>query len=218
MTIVPDPDVTVGPFAAGDVVTSTTLIPYETPDGDPVSLDETDVPTSTLLAPDGTTQPATSSIVDDGTGTRNVLAFTFPGDAFTLPGEWATSTILAGADGSVRLPGVRFIVQDVSSGWLTLFDIRAEWRDAPASDVVLWRLLEIARVQVDEYTPEPKPLRPTPNLIGAQREQARDVWNQTKTDPTTLGIGDETLTIRPFPMSPWIKDMIRPKRAKPVIA
>jgi hypothetical protein len=219
-TIVPDPDVTFGPFATGDVVTWTLEVPYETPDGVPVSLPDDQTPTSTLVAPDGVTVAAASAIVDDGTGTRNVLSVTLPGGPFTLPGEWAISTTLTDAgDGStVRIPGVRFVVEDVASGWLTLAEIRQEWRDAPSLDVVLWRLLEVARVQVLAYTPEPVPVLPTPNLIAAQREQARDVWNQTKTDPASIGIGDDVLAIRPFPMSPWIKDMIRPKRAKPVIA
>jgi hypothetical protein len=217
--IIPDPDTSVGPFTVDDVAAWDLLVPYETVDGSPVSLPADDVPTTLLVDPSGASVPAVSSIVDDGSGTRNVLSITFPGAAFEHAGEWTFSTALASTDGSVvGIPGLRFAVEDVSSGWLTIAQIRQEWRDAPSSDVVLLRLLEIARSQVDAYTPEPKPARPTPNLVGAQREQARDVWNQTKTDPASIGIGDDVLTIRPFPMSPWIKDMIRPKTAKPVIA
>jgi hypothetical protein len=212
-TIVPDPDVRLGPFTTDDVVADTIVIPYEDDDGTPVDLTGS-TPSTTLLAPDGAPAAAASTIDPDG-----ALAVVLPAVPFDKPGEWALSTTLVTGTGStVRVPGVRFVVEDVATGWLTLYEIRQEWRDAPASDVVLFRLLEVAKSQVLAYTPEPIPARPTPNLIGAQKEQARDVWNQTKTDPASIGIGDDVLTIRPFPMSPWIKDMIRPKQAKPVIA
>ena len=147
------------------------------------------------------------------------LAVVLPAVPFDKPGEWSLSTTFVTPDGStLRVPGIRFVVEDVATGWLTLYEIRQEWRDAPSLDVVLFRLLEVAKSQVIAYTPEPVPARPTLNLIGAQREQTRDIWNQVKTDPASIGIGDDVLTIRPFPMSPWIKDMIRPKQAKPVIA
>lgn len=212
-TIVPDPDVRPGPFATDDVVAHTLVIPYETPDGDVVDLTGW-IPSTTIVAPDGAPFAATSSIDPDG-----ALVVLFPGIPFDKPGEWSISTVFETTDGStLRVPGVRFVVEDVATGWLTLAEIRQEWRDAPSLDVVLYRLLDVARLQVEAYTPEPLPPRPTPNLVGAQREQTRDIWNQIKTDPASIGIGDDVLTIRPFPMSPWIKDMIRPKQAKPVIA
>ena len=212
-TIVPDPDVVLGPFTVDDVVVSTIVIPYEEEDGTPVDLTGW-TPSTTLLAPDGAPIAAASTIDANG-----ALAVVLPGAAFEKPGEWAISTtFVTDAGSTLRVPGIRFVVEDVATGWLTLYSIRQEWRDAPSSDVVLFRLLEVAKSQVIAYTPEPIPARPTPNLVGAQREQARDVWNQTKTDPASIGIGEDVLTIRPFPMSPWIKDMIRPKQAKPVIA
>lgn len=213
-TIVPDPDIRLGPFTTDDVIADIIVLPYvDDETGAPVDLTGW-TPTTTLLAPDGAPSLASSTIDPSG-----ALAVVLPAVPFDKPGEWSISTTFATDTGStLRVPGETFVVEDVATGWLTLHGIRQEWRDAPTNDVVLFRLLEVAKSQVLAYTPEPIPARPTSNLVGAQREQTRDVWNQIKTDPASIGIGDDVLTIRPFPMSPWIKDMIRPKQAKPVIA
>jgi len=166
-TIVPDPDVRLGPFTTDDVVASTIEIPYETEDGTPVDLSGA-VPSTTLIAPDGSTAVATSTIV------AGILEVDLPAVPFEDPGEWTIATTFTYDSGNVlTAPGVRFVVEDVSSGWLTIHTIRLEWRDAPSSDVVLWRLLEVARLQVDTYTPEPKPLRPATSGTRSKRTRRR---------------------------------------------
>lgn len=111
------------------------------------------------------------------------------------------------------------------AAWVTIDEARDRWRDAPGDDDYLQDLLDLAQQQVLEFGPariattiadDPDAV-PT-NYRMAQLTQARNTWNAVKSDPLSQGIGDEGFVFRPFPMDWTVKQMIRPRRAKPVVA
>ena len=165
-----------------------------------------------LIDPAGIRTPAVVALGD----TPDVLDYTLDGDQFTAPGIWSLTTDLTVGGNTFRIAPAPFVVEG-TEGWLTIAAARGSWRDAPSSDVVLWRLLDMARQQVEEYARKPLPAVPTSNLVTAQHTQARNIWNATKTDPSSQGIGDEGFVIRPFPLDWTVKQMIRPVRAVPVV-
>jgi hypothetical protein len=109
--------------------------------------------------------------------------------------------------------------------WMDLEEVRDRWRDAPANDEYLQEVLDVAQGQVLDYGPQvtadliaADPTAVPKNYRLAALTQARNVWNAVKSDPSTQGIGDEGFIIRPFPMDWTVKNMVRPLRAKPVVA
>lgn len=109
--------------------------------------------------------------------------------------------------------------------WMDLEEVRERWRDAPANDEYLQEVLDVAQGQVLDYGPattadliDADPNAVPTNYRLAALTQARNIWNAVKTDPANQGIGDEGFIIRPFPMDWTVKNMIRPLRAKPVVA
>jgi len=112
---------------------------------------------------------------------------------------------------------LKFVVQERMTGWLTLQWVRDRWRDAPDSDEALFSVLEVARSQVEAWAPAYEGYPPI-NYREAQLMQARNIWNASKTDPSNFGIGDDGMVIRPFPMDWTVKNIIRPKVPKWVVA
>lgn len=115
-------------------------------------------------------------------------------------------------------------------GFHSLDSARYGWLDAPEQDSILSDLLEVAKVQVLAFAPE----RPsTPGTLDggdadtdftvptsyrvAQLMQTRNLWNASKVDPASGGMGEDSFVVRPFPMDWVVKNIIRPKRGKPVI-
>lgn len=204
-----------GPFWADDVPTAAVVVEF-VDENDTVG----DLPAgpyvATLTGPAGTeldpfTMPAT--VVDD----HLELAWTaFEG--FDVAGLWK---IVLKA-GGLRVGRLRFIVQ-ADSGWLTLEDAReGDWADAPADDVVLWMLLESARLSVLEWTPKIERAAileggaPATRLLLAQIMQAKAIRTSTKAGPDD-SLGAEGFTVRVFPLDWNIKQIIRPKNPRPVI-
>jgi hypothetical protein len=111
------------------------------------------------------------------------------------------------------------------AGWMTPDEVRTRWRDAPADDAYLQEVMDVAQAQVLDYGPQV-----TADLIAADANavptnyrlaaftQTKNIWNAVKSDPSSQGIGDEGFIIRPFPMDWTVKNMVRPLRAKPVVA
>jgi hypothetical protein len=109
--------------------------------------------------------------------------------------------------------------------WMDLEEVRDRWRDAPALDEYLQEVMDVSKAQVLEYGP-----KATADAIAANPEavpdgyrlahliQARNIWNSAKADPASQGIGDDGFIIRPYPMDLTTQKMIRPMRAKPVVA
>lgn len=109
--------------------------------------------------------------------------------------------------------------------WMTLDEVRERWRDAPANDEYLQEVLDVAEDQVVAYGPQATadaiaadPLAVPVNYRLAALTQARNIWNAVKTDPANQGIGDEGFIIRPMDMDYAVMRMIRPRKAKPVVA
>jgi len=145
--------------------------------------------------------------------------------------EWPDSTPFA-ADGlyeleltlehstlpqRLRLAPVRIVAQG-DNGWHTVDSARDGWDDAPDADADLYELLELAKEAVIEYAPvlaegEYPPLR----YRKGQRMHAENIWNACRVNPASGGDGDGTFVLRPFPLDWQVKQMLRPKRAVPVI-
>ena len=216
MAIRPDAFV-FGPWTIEDDVTGPVRVAYLDEDGDPADLSAATVSNGRLTDPAGLTGPATAGA--DATAADTIL-YTLPGGDFQLAGVWQLSAQLDVAGNLFRTVPALFVVEDAGNGWATIADARNGWRDAPAGDAQLWRLLDVARRQVAEWAPASafgEDGRPASNLVTAQLTQARNVWNAVKTDPASQGIGDEGFVIRPFPMDWTVKNMIRPPSAKPVV-
>lgn len=110
---------------------------------------------------------------------------------------------------------------DLGSTWYTVEAARLDWRDAPLSDTRLLDLLQVAKGQCLAYAPLPADADPELPPVGhrvAQLMQARNVWNASKTDPASGGIGDDGFMVRVFPMDWTVKALLRPKRAIGAIA
>jgi len=183
----------------------------------PESLDLTlfDDADAVLVAPDGTTTDLVATVdPDDGVVEVAQPAVT----AFTLEGIHRLRLTLTGTTARQRIPEVRMVVQDPDSEWLTLDAVREDWDDAEAiADATLWNLLELAREQVIEFAPTlaegaAVPLR----YREGQRMQARNLATANRVD-TSGGIGEGDFVIRPFPLDWHVKQILRPKRAVPVV-
>jgi hypothetical protein len=151
--------------------------------------------------------------------TTTDLTVTWPETSFlATPGLYSLRVTLDSATGSVQLAPLTFVVE-ARDGWHTLASARNDWKDAPAQDGQLYGLLAVAREQCEEYAPALAVGTEVPSRFRlAQLMQARNLWNSTKTDPSTGGYGAEGFVIRPYPMDGVVKNILRPKRAVPVIA
>lgn len=133
------------------------------------------------------------------------------------------------------------------AGWLTLDETRDWWRDAAGiDDEYLQLILDVAAQQILEFGPQriadaiagvPAELDETgyghgpnghagelvpgevpENYRLAQLTQTRNIWNKVKQDPGYQGIGDEPFAFIPVDLTQAVQKMIRPRRAKPVVA
>lgn len=212
--LIPSPEIEFGPWGILDVVVGPLVLTYVTTDLEPVDL--TGYTVSRAIAAPPLPDPY---IEVEGAVVGNAVEITLPGVPFTYEGIWQITVTLEDGAGNAHSPEpFRFIVEDRSSGWLTLAGIRSSWRDAPRSDVSLWQMLEVARGEVEAYWAQPIPIPVPANLVVAQQMQAREIWNESKRDPATFGMGDGDFLIRPAPLTPAIQVIIRHKRVKPVVA
>lgn len=116
-----------------------------------------------------------------------------------------------------RLPLV-YLVADTDDGWHTLDSARNAWPDAPPYDAWLYELLVVAKQQVLDYAPKLEAgARPPVNYRKAQLMQCRNLWNATKVDPASGGMGDDSFVIQPFPLDWMVKQVLRPKTGVPVV-
>lgn len=194
-------------------------LPLELADdrGNPVALDGITGATAELVSPAGTIAalPATVNVA------ANTIGVEFGTVALDGAGVWTLTVTVTGATSTVATDPAPIVVE-AADGWHTLTTARAQWSDAPKLDVALYALLEVAKDQCVEYAPalvETTPPAPIPvPWRQAQLMQARNVWNASKTDPASGGIGSDDLIIRPYPMDQTIRYMLRPKRAIGAVA
>lgn len=109
--------------------------------------------------------------------------------------------------------------------WHDTESARSNWDDAPDDDEQLDELLEVARDQVVRYAPERKTdpiVAPDSEAVPvryrlAQLRQAQNIWAaQNVNSDGAMGDGGE-FTLRPVahPLDWHVKQIIRPKGAKP---
>lgn len=177
-----------------------------------------------LVLPSGSSVPVPAEVVD------GALEVDLEGDPFPEGGLYLLRIALVraaapavGDDPAVaaareRLDAVPLVVHD-DDGWHSLPSARDEWRDARnLDDRRLWVLLDIARTQVTDYAPQLAEGQPPPLAYReAQLMQARNLWNASRVDPSG-GEGTDTFAVTPFPLDWTIKQLLRPKRARPVVA
>jgi len=151
---------------------------------------------------------------------EQTVVLEWPNDASVLneAGLHTLTITLVGPDHRERLAPVYLVVQDDASGWHTLDSARAEWSDAEAlSDLRLWRVLEMARQQIDEHAPKlAAGARVPANYKDGQLMQARNLLNAATVDPSGAE-GEDTFQLRPYPLDWMVKQIIRPKRGVPVV-
>jgi len=94
------------------------------------------------------------------------------------------------------------------------------WPDAPTTDLESLRfMLETARDQVIEYAPTPaegEDIQNTPKsrYVYAQLQQVQNLWNAGRVS-SDGNLGDGGWTFTPRPLDKTIRDIIRPRSAKP---
>ena len=106
-----------------------------------------------------------------------------------------------------------------ADGWHTLDTARDQWVDAPYQDAILANLLEIAKeacLAFAPFTVSETILEAPARYRVAQLMQARNIWNASKVSPSG-DLGDGTYVITPKPLDWMIKQVLRPKRAVPVM-
>lgn len=167
--------------------------------------------TITLTDPEGKPVQNIGPVVVD----QEQITFTIPSGSFQTAGLYHLDVRLVG-DGTVTLPPQPIVVQG-SDGWHTLDSARAEWHQAPDTDVTLWTVLETARIDCEAYAPKLNG-RPVPvNYRAAQLAQARNTLNAGRVNPAGE-YGQESFSLSPFPLDWKVKALLRPKRGVPVVS
>ena len=140
---------------------------------------------------------------------------------FAVAGLYSLVVTLVGDDVRERLAPVYFVVQDDASGWHTVDTARHDWTvgEASVDDRRLFQLLELAREQIIAYAPALGETDPIPERYRAgQLMQAQNLYNAGVVDPATGVDGSgETFTLRPYPLDWMVQQVVRPKRAAPVV-
>lgn len=192
----------VGPFRVGDSPLTAWAIEVDSDVNLYGTFDSGEV---SILDPAGHVVAVQPSPFIDG----DTIIVTVPVGTFTVPGVYTLVPRLVGR-GSVTLPSAPIVVQ-ADDGWQSLESARANWSEAPESDADLYRLLDVARIQCEEFAPAFIGRAPA-NFRQAQLLQARALWNSghVKQDDQ-FGGGQMTVTV--FPMDWTVKALLRPKRA-----
>ena len=182
-----------------------------------VDLEKYDTASASLLDPNRAEIVALDASIDADAGTVTVEPPTE--SPFETSGIYRLRVTLTGTGTRATLPDLRIVVQDPASEWHTLDSLRDDWTDAEdISDVMLWSVLELAREQVLEFAPVVAVDDPVPSrYVDAQRIQARNIVTAGRVSPDG-GSGEGDFVIRPFPLDWHVRQILRPKSARPVIA
>lgn len=109
--------------------------------------------------------------------------------------------------------------------WYTVEDAQTDWVDAPRGeaedDELLQSYLDAAQEAILAFAPArysaDDPAAPTEGMRRAHLMQTQNLWNATAANPSgTLDNGTFGLTT--FPLDWQVQQLVRPKRAVPVIA
>ena len=188
--------------------------------GVPVELHGQDTAEVIALSPSGdeiTTLTATVA--------GNVVEVTFPETSiFDEAGIYQIIVLIDHTEhhesvGIDQVDPVRIVADDSFGEWATLAGTRESWIDSRAiEDAVLYDLLQIAKHQILEYAPaieEGAAIHISYKM--GQKLQARNIYNAALVDSGNGDIGNETFTIRPFPLDWQVKQLVRPRRGTPVV-
>lgn len=147
----------------------------------------------------------------NGTPTGNHLELTFGEPSLaTVAGVYYLQFRFTNG-GIMTAEPYEFLVQE-STGWLTLEMARSQWADAPIDDILLWQILESARVQCIEYAPKLAAGAHIPlNYVHAQLMQSRAIWQSLQANQND-NIGIDGFAVRVFPLDFTIRALLRPKR------
>lgn len=102
--------------------------------------------------------------------------------------------------------------------WATIDDARAPglWPDAGAiDDDTLDQLLSVGYEELLAYAPDVTPVPLPQRYVMANVMQARERWQAYRRDVDAVGFGD--LAVRVQPLTPRVAQLMRPRRAVPVI-
>ena len=205
----------VGDIPAEDFVVSPSL------NNDAIQLHGQDVAEVLLTDPPGTTVTTLT-----GTVSGQDVDVTFPADVsvFTTAGIYTMVVVIdktaeAGSDGVIQADPIRIVADDTGDEWATLSLARDQWIDARTiEDAMLYDLLALSKSQILEYAPVLADGVAVPLTYRmAQITQAKNVYNGSLVDAGTGDIGNDTFTIRPFPLDWQVKQMVRPRRGTPVV-
>lgn len=131
-------------------------------------------------------------------------------------GTWTLHITLVGPTARARLRPVYLVVQDPSDGWYTVDDARDDWPDAPASDARVAQLLDLAKLQVLDFAPALPVAAPPPvNYRAGQLQQARNIWNAGRANPSTGDFGQDGFTLTVHPLDWHVEQLLRPKKGVP---
>ena len=181
----------------------------------PVDADVTGLEASvTVLNPYGSPdqQPLGNFAFVDGD-----CVVTFDGWKFDTPGVYQFVVYgLNNLEGTEQRLATELVVAEGPRGWQTLDSAREQWADAPADDVTLYELLEVARQQVEEFAPFLSREDPVPvNYRRAQLMQAENIWTAGAVNSDgDFESGDYSRSAG-FPLDWHVKQMLRPRRAVP---
>jgi len=188
----------------------------------PFDLDEGCTATARILNPTGA-EVATPAAACDAQQRQITVTITSP-SPWDEPGIYRLIlVVMFPAGAQQRVPAVPLVIQgDTEIGtWNTLDSARGwdGWPDAlHIDDHSLYRLLDVARGEVIAYAPALPEDAPIPeNYRMAQLMQARNRWNAARVDPSGGDADNTSFALTPFPLDWDIKQVLRPKSARPVI-
>ncbi len=209
------PEASPGSFWVGDVPADDTVVSFEDETGDEADLSAFTGAEADLIDPNGDEVEAALAplIVAD---TVEILWPDYT--VFEIAGIYQIVVRFQhGGDNFVTAESIGFVVQE-RSGWHSMFSARQQWADATGlSDVELYTALEAAKVACVEYAPTLEEGAPIPLAWKqAQLLQARAIWTITQQDNQNQ-VGMEGLVIRTYPLDWNIRQLLRPKTARPVV-
>ncbi|RDV44137.1 hypothetical protein DOE76_13920 [Leifsonia sp. ku-ls] len=143
------------------------------------------------------------------------VTFVLPTNPFTTGGLFKLVPTVTDGDHRLRLRAETVVVQE-DNGWHTVTSAREEWK-TQLNDLQLFHLLEVSRLQCEEYAPELAEGEPVPvNYRQAQLLQARESANAFRVDPSG-NAGSESYSYSPHPMSWKVQAYLRPTPRIPAV-
>lgn len=175
--------------------------------------------TGALYGPTGTSVTLTDATFELGVDAsqNNIITVNWgTATPFATVGLYRLAFVLTAAGKQLQLPSYPIVVES-EDGWHTIASIADGWADVPWQDEIVYELLELAKEQVVAYAPVLVPNVDLSVTIPAryrkgQAMQARNLWTAAKVDPSNGQIGDDTFTIRPYPLDWVVKQILRPKQ------